>query len=262
MQHPRALILLLLLLVSPSLSQTSTTPDSRGAIESALRGGQFSQALQLTETELQHAPADAKLWTMKGIALSKLGRDREALTAYKKALAISPDYLAALEGAAELEYNAGSSRAVGLLNRIVKLRPDNPTSHAMLGVIAFKQRDCVSAVKHFRASQQLIEAQPSALAQFGSCLMELQQAEDAIPVFQQIQRLRPDDSHARYNLAVAQLSAHRAQDSVSTLQHLVQTDPPDPDVLDLASSAYEETGDTPQAVALLRQAIMRDPKKS
>src|SRR5205823_5015853 len=167
-----------------------------------------------------------------------------------------------LEGAAELEYNAGSSRAVPLLNRIAKLRPQDRTSHAMLGVLAYKQRDCVSAVKHFQASRQLIDSQPVALAQFGACLMELQQPGDAIPVFEQIQKLQPEDPHARYNLAVAQLSAHRAKDAIATLQPLLQTDPPDPDVLDLASSAYEETGDTPQAVTLLREAIVRDPKKS
>jgi tetratricopeptide (TPR) repeat protein len=35
---------------------------------------------------------------------------------------------------------------------------------------------------------------------------------------------------------------------------------PDPDVLDLASSAYEDQGDTPKAVTLLRQAIVSNPK--
>jgi tetratricopeptide (TPR) repeat protein len=42
---------------------------------------------------------------------------------------------------------------------------------------------------------------------------------------------------------------------------LLQAQSPDPDVLDLASAAYEETGDTPAAVRLLRQAIVLDPGK-
>jgi Flp pilus assembly protein TadD len=262
MYHFKPLVLVLgLTLISPTLAQQGSKSNAARSIQAALRAGESAQALQLVESELQRSPKDATLLALKGIALSRLGRDKEALSAYNSALNISPDYLAALEGAAELEYKAGSSRAVPLLERIVKLRPEDPTSHAMLGIFAYKQHDCASAVKHFRLSQQLIGSQPAALAQYASCLMELQRPEDAVAVFQKIQELQPDDSHGRYNLAVAQLTAHRAKDAVATLQPLLQAQPPDTDVLDLASSAYEEIGDTPQAVTLLRQAIVLDPKK-
>jgi len=256
-----SLLLFILFTLQSGIGQSVPGAEVTRSIEAALKSRDFNRALQLTEAQLQRSPKNVRLWTLKGIALSKLNRNKDALTAYNSALRIAPDYLAALEGAAELEYNAGSNRAVPLLNRIAKLRPQDPTSHAMLGVLAYKQRDCASAVTHFRASRQLIDAQPVALAQFGACLMDLQQAENAVPVFEQIQRLQPEDAHARYNLAVAQLSAHHAKDVIATLQPLMQSDPPDTDVLDLASAAYEEIGDTPQAVALLRQAIVRDPKK-
>src|SRR5438309_8446524 len=211
-----------LALVLSGLGQTVANSDATGPIEAALRTGDFNQALQLAQTQLQRSPKSATLWTLKGIALSKLRRDKEALTAYNTALNISPEYLAALEGAAELEYSTGSSRAVLLLNRIVKLRPEEPTSHAMLGVIAYKQHDCASAVRHFKASQQLISSQPAALARYGSCLIDLQQAENAIVVFQQIQSLQPEDPHVRYNLAIAQLSAHQTKDAIATLEPLLQ----------------------------------------
>jgi tetratricopeptide (TPR) repeat protein len=72
---------------------------------------------------------------------------------------------------------------------------------------------------------------------------------------------RPGDAHARYNLAVVQFTAKRNADAIATLQPLLETTAPDTDALDLASAAYEETGDTPKAVDLLRQAIVGDPKK-
>src|SRR5258708_3258800 len=224
-----------LALVLSGLGQTVSNFDGTGSIEAALRAGDFNQALQLAQTQLQHSPKNATLWTLKGIALSRLRRDKEALTAYNTALNISPDYLAALEGAAELEYSAGNSRAVPLLNRIVKLRPEQPTSHAMFGVLAYRQHDCASAVRHFKASQQLIGSQPVALAQYDSCLIDLQRPEDAVAAFQTIQNLQPQDPHARYNLAVAQCNAHQPKDAIATLQPLLQVQPPDPDVRDLAS---------------------------
>lgn len=249
-------------LVSAFSQSSSSNSESVMRVQSALRAGQFSEGLQLCESALNASPRNATLWALKGIALSKLGRDKDALAAYNKALAISPEYLVALEGAAELEYKGGSSRAAALLNQILKLRPDDATSHAMLAVLAYNQHDCASAAKHFRASRELIASQPAALAQYGSCLLELQQADSAVPVFQQLQALQPDDLHARYNLAVAQLSANQPKNAIASLQPLLQASTSDPDVLDLASSAYEEIGDTPQAVQLLRQAIIANPKNS
>src|SRR5262249_10801064 len=109
------------------------------AIDSALRARNFEQALELIRVQLQHAPGDARLWTLEGIAFAGSGKDKEALVAYNQALKLSPDFLAALEGAAELEFKAQSERTIPLLNHILKLRPAEPTSHAMLGVMAYKK---------------------------------------------------------------------------------------------------------------------------
>lgn len=253
---------LLLLSSAISFAQNSISPNLDREIASALREHNFQQALQLAHSAVQQSPKDPKLWFFEGMAFSGLGRQQEALTAYNHALTRSPDYLPALEGAAELEYQAGSKRALPLLERIVKLRPEDPTANAMLGVVNYKQRDCESAIKHFRVASQRISSQPVALVQYGSCLMDLNKTEDAVPVFEKVLALQPDDSHSRYNLAVVQLAAHNSKTAIETLQPLLAATPPDPDVLDLASSAYEESGDTPKAVALLRQAIVLDPKKT
>jgi len=243
------------------IAQTGTDPSNISAIQSALHSGDNEQALTLIHTQLQAWPKDVRLWTLEGIALSHLGRDREALVAYNKALAISPGYLAALEGAAELEYKAGSARAVPLLNRILKLRPDEPTVHAMLAALSYKKHDCAAAVEHFQKSGPVLSSQPAALQEYGACLMDLQKPDEALPVFEQILTLMPSDPHARYNLAVAQFTAQHSADALNTLQPLLEASAPDPDVLDLASAAYEETGDTPRAVNLLRQAIVASPRK-
>jgi tetratricopeptide (TPR) repeat protein len=242
-------------------AQTGADTTSISAIQSALRAGDNEQALMLVHTQLQSWPKDVRLWALEGIALTHLGRDKEALTAYNKALAISPDYLAALEGAAELEYKAGSSRAAPLLQRILKVRPDEPTTHAMLAALAYKKHDCPTALEHFQKSGPVLSSQPAALEEYGACLMDLQKPDDALPIFEQILTLSPNDPHARYNLAVVQFTAQHSTDAINTLQSLLDSNAPDPDVLDLASTAYEDTGDTPRAVSLLRQAIVANPQR-
>src|SRR6185437_17059974 len=78
--------------------------------------------------------------------------------------------------------------------------------------------------------------------------------------FRQLVAQFPDNPHARYNLAVAQNANHDAKGALETLQPILEQKEPDPDELALASSAYEEQGNTPKAVELLRQAIVLNPK--
>ena len=241
---------------NPSYS-ASTTP-----IQTALRARDFQNALQLAESGLSKSPRNIQLLTLQGMALSGLSRNREALETFDKALLISPDYLPALQGAAQLNYEAGSVRAIPLLNRILHQMPNDVTSHAMLAFLSFRQHDCETAVKHFSQSVELISSQPAALAAYGSCLIDLGRPQEAILQFQQLVAKFPEDGRARYSLAVAQLSAHNSQQALDTLKPLLDEKAPDPDALDVASSAYEELGGTPKAVELLRQAIVTNPKKA
>src|SRR5262249_41830722 len=86
--------------------------------------------------------------------------------------------------------------------------------------------------------------------------------DDAARTFSQLLAFAPQDPRPRYDLAVAQLEAHNTKDALETLQPLLAAHDPDSDVLDLAASAYEEQGDTPKAVELLHQAIVKSPDKA
>lgn len=259
MVRQASLIAFLALTLAP-LVVAQDSSSAANSIASALGAKQYDQALQLARSALQQSPKDLRILTMEGLALSGLGRNREALAAYHMALQMSPDYVPALEGAAELEYKAGSDRAVPLLNHLLELHPNDPTSHAMLAALAYNRRDCDVAVKHFREAGALISTQASALAEYGGCLIHLKKTEEAIPVFEELVALSPDDSRARFNLALVQYLAHHTQDAILTLQPLLESSNPDADALDLASAAYEESSDTPRAVALLRQAILTAPR--
>jgi tetratricopeptide (TPR) repeat protein len=246
---------LIALAASAGWSQTSQS------IVSALRAQRYAQALELADQALKSAPADAQILTLKGMALKGLSRDDPALAAFRQALRISPDYLAALEGAVEIEYTAGRLEAIPLLDRLLKLRPDEPTAHAMRAVMAWKQKDCATAVAHFERSSSVLGSQPDALREYGICLVRLERFEPAASVFAQLVATQPSDRPARYSLASAHIMAERFQNALDSLKPLLAAAGPDPEALAIASAAHEALGDTPTAVAMLRQAIVLSPRK-
>src|SRR5271169_119217 len=229
--------------------------DPASEITSAIRGRNFERALMLAQTALEHSPNDVRLLTMKAITLAGLGKNPEALAAYNRALQLAPDYLAALEGAAEIEYKSGDEHAIPVLDHILKLQPDNATAHAMRAAMAWKRRDCQAAAQHFGLAGSAISSQPEALEEYGACLVRLERAADAVPVFRQLSQLQPTDQRVRYRLAAAQFLAKSYAATIETLGPLTA----DPEALDLASAAWEAAGDTPKAVATLRQAIVLAP---
>ena len=239
-----------------------TARDQAAQVTSALHAEHFEQAVRLADKALTSFPNDPQLWTLKAIGLSAEKKSQEALVAYHHALKISPNYLPALEGAAQIDYDTGEKEAATLLRRIAQLRPSDPTSHAMLGALAYKRGDCAETVHEFELSQQLIDKQAGALQEYGACLLRLRQFDKAISIFEGIVSANPNDPRAIRALAFAQVKADRPRDALATLRPLIDSPDADAATLQLAASAYEGTGDTPEAVKLLRDAIINDPHKT
>jgi tetratricopeptide (TPR) repeat protein len=250
------LLVWLLILSSAVFAQSTANPVA--AITSALRNREFDQALQLLQPALQSAPNNPQLWAFQGLAYSGKGNQKAALGSYQAALKIASDYLPALEGAAQLEYEAGSPAAIPLLEHILKLRPNESTTHAMLAVLAVKNGDCTTAVTHFSLSGPILQTQPDALRQYGACLLKLKQPDKAAQIFRELLANHPDDARDRRALAATQLAAGQPQDALSTLKSLLDSSP-DVTTRRLAAAAYEANKDTPTAVKILRDAIVKDP---
>jgi tetratricopeptide (TPR) repeat protein len=252
----KALALAGLLLANLALARTQQSPV--GEIGSALQAQQFDRALDLATLALRSSPSSGQLWAMKGAALAGKGDTKSALLAFRRALQLAPEYLPALQGAAQIEYDAGDPAGIPLLERILRIRPQDLTSHGMLAVLQYQQGNCAAASVHFERAASLFESKKAALQAYGTCLVRLRRYDSAAAVFQKSLSLDPQDQRQRQVLAAVQLMAQQPQAALSTLTSLVETNP-DTQTLELASSVYERLHDTDRAVETLRQAILRDP---
>ena len=247
------------LATSTSAQTAVPTVDS---VLAALRSRDYAAALRLSQELARANPNDPRSWTLEGMALEGLGRVTESLGAFEHALQIDQDNLAALEGAAQLEFQAGSPQALPSLQKLLRLRPQNQTAHAMMAALAFKHKDCATTVAHYQKSPDVVANNVPALSQFGACLVHLDRPVDALPVFQRIAELRPQDPDARYDLGLAQYGAHSYADAIRTLLPLTEdgTEGQRAAALNLIAAAYEADQQTPAAVAALQKAIALAPR--
>lgn len=241
----------------PAHGQKAMSPIA--SVETLIRAGQYDKAVESAQTQLRLRPNYFQMWTLQGIALSLEDRTTDAIGAFDKALRLSPEYGPALKGEVQLLYTAGDNRAIPLLQRILKADPDDATAHEMLATLYRKEGDCPKALDQFAAIPQVIDQHPASLAMEGYCLVQLNRSAEAAPVFEKLVALLPDQDYPKYDLAVVLISAKQYQAALDALAPLLTTNQQDADVLSLGSEANEALGHTPQAVALLRQAIVLNP---
>lgn len=257
---PGALLCLLILLVPVRSAQGQRSPANIGPILQSLQHHDFAAALIASQQILASQPGNYTVWTLRGMASAGMGNPSQALAAYQHALRLAPDYLPAMEGAAQTAYQLKRPEARSLLLKILAKQPDDPTTHLLLGMLDFTAGKCLDAVNHFSRADRALAAQPQALNEYGTCLAQLNRMDDAIAVFTNALNLNPSQQEARYNLALAQWQDKKSDDALATLQPIVESAPVSSDALALSAEILESRRETVQAVALLRKAILADPK--
>ncbi|MFZ1016148.1 MAG: tetratricopeptide repeat protein, partial [Terracidiphilus sp.] len=244
----------------PGGNAISDDPTSTASVVEALQNGKSDDALRMCNELLRESPKSPKIWTLRAVALDRSGRTQDALDSYQQALRIAPGYLAALEGAAQLEYKAKSKDAIPLLQRIVVAQPANQTAHAMLGALEYRQKDYAKAAADFDAAGDLVRSHPAALMDDSLCLIHLDRQAEAIQNLKELVQLAPENYDARYDLALVQSRASSAAaEALATLQPALDAHPPNARAMRLAAAIHESNNETPQAVELLRSAILANP---
>jgi tetratricopeptide (TPR) repeat protein len=265
------LLAALLLLAWPTARAQRTSPGTplpaeAVGVEHALAEKNFDQAISLSRKALQKYPTDPRLWTLSGMAYVGAGKSTSAIASYRQALKLDRDFLPALEGLAQIEYQRSAPDAAELLRRVLKLQPADPTTHAMLAALEYHSGDCKEALIHFRAAEPIIGSNFNALSEFGVCLSSAEFTDEAVSVLQEALTLEPQSQQARYNLALALWRSKKGDEALGVLDPSLQAAPSESgsngaeDAFVLAAEIYESKNDTPRAVELLRKSIALNPR--
>lgn len=223
-------------------------------IRDLIRRGDFAAALSACQAVLKKQPDHFQVWSLQGIALQGIGRNRDSLDSFRQALDIHPSFLPALQGAAQLEYQLQDPKARQTLEKLLRFRPE-PTVHAMLGALAFEAKQCRTSLDQYASAGDAAN-HPLIKWQRGVCYFQLEQWDAAADQFRQLLTLK-DDTRLRFNLGLAEFQAKRFPESITALLPLRTQ--ADADGLSLLASAYEANKQTPEALEVLREAIARFP---
>lgn len=242
-------------MLQPLAAQQMRTED----FAKELNNHQYQKVLADLETVLPAHPHDPLLWTVRGLALRGLGQSGDSITDFEKALQVNPNYIPALEGAAETAYDSKDPRAPRYVSHLLKLQPANETANAMAGVLAYEQHHCASALGSFEKSKEQTSRNEIAVSEFSDCLLQANRSGEAVRILTRALSFHPDSSNLRFNLAVSQMQDHRPEETLATLRPLSEAENSSADVLNLLAAAQIAVGKPQEAAVSLSKAISVAP---
>lgn len=231
--------------------------------------------------EIQHDHAQA---------LKSIGKLRDAVGAFKRAIRLCPDapalycniantyrqldeldsarenYERALEMApdvAEIHANfAACQYAMGDINgaekscmTALKMRDDIVNALVLIGQIRLDQGRTVSASEPLRRALTLEPGHQRALSAYGDALFRLGQFAGAQHCLRQVLALDPDDESARRTLAMLNLRVGQGTEAIGALEPLMVKHPKDPQLLLMMGEALSLVGRHGEAVERFGAAI-------
>src|SRR5690242_6254625 len=127
----------------------------------------LSAVLQNLTARLQEQPDDMEGWLMLGRTYGMMGRFNEAKEAYERALALAPDNAEVITDYADIVAMTNNGSLMGqpleLINKALRLDPQNPKALALAGTAEFERRRYKEAAGYWEKLLALIPASETEL---------------------------------------------------------------------------------------------------
>lgn len=209
------------------------------------------------------APGNWPAATFLGRTLAAQGRHGEATEAFRRALAIRPNYGAALVGLAiSLQAMGQSDQALEYMRLAVRLNPDHPMGYNQLGLFLLDRGDLDGAEENLRASLRLDPTLADSHADLGRLLLLRKDPAAAAREFRTALEINPNWSGSHLGLGTALLESG---DAAAALEEFQREQPLSPDNAGLYATwgaALARLGRLDDALPLLAKASQLAPNSA
>jgi tetratricopeptide (TPR) repeat protein len=263
------LLALMMLLAFRSQAQTRVAPpqnprpplhrpaeDPLQEVEALLQKGQLADAEQKLQPMMGEQAKNPQAWFDLGYIQSHLGKVPDAITAYRKAVELQPDWFEAnLNLAVDLDKAGNTTEAIPVLKHAVELKPASGGSKgvarawALLGQ-ALESSDLLGAAKAYDKAAELDSSDQASQVRAG---VMLERAGDLAGAEDHYRRVAKGGDPGALACLIDLLNRQkRFADAETWLRKYIQQKPEDYSAIGLLGQVLIAEGKTKEAIALLQ----------
>jgi len=164
---------------------------------------QFDAAISSYKQALRINPNYVEVYNNMGIVLNDKGNPEDAIGSYKKALQIQPNFAEVHNGMGIALKNAGEPKAaIDSYQVALRIKPDYAEAHNNLGAILVDLGRLPEAEVSYRQAIELTPDSAAVYNNLGVMLQALGRNQDAESIYTKAIALKPDYDEALYNLGL------------------------------------------------------------
>lgn len=229
-------------------------------IAAALGAGNADEAATMAGGLVTSFPRGHGLRNLLGIALARLGNDSEAITAFRAAVELKPNFLEARANLAGRMMAQGDfDAALPVVTESLDMAPEDGTSLNAMTVCLLGLQQYDAALATGRRAVGVMPDHAEAHNNLGLCLRHLGKLDEAIASYRRALGIRPDYTDATLNLGVALVRSGQAEDAIDIYHRALQTGQGDTRLHSNLGLALIETRQIEDAIAQFDAALERDP---
>jgi tetratricopeptide (TPR) repeat protein len=195
-----------------------------------------------------------------GAALTRVGRQSEAIAHYQQALAIKPGYaLAHLNLGVALAERGDAEGALAHYTEAVRLAPANPVAHFDLAGALAARGAADEALTHYEEALRLDPAYANAHHNLGALLAGRGRRAEAVRHYRKALALRPDLAAGHNSLAIALEHEGRTEEAIEHYREAARLEPANPHAHFNLAAALAGAGRHDEAIREYATALARRP---
>lgn len=160
----------------PSAGAPGSQPEASAAAPHSMDDAQFAAAVEKLAERLKSEPDSAEGWAILARSYARMGRHAEAVPAFEKAVALTGNDASLLADYADAVAMKNERNLEGeptkLVERALKIEPDNAKALALAGTAAFNRKDYAAAVRHWERLAKLTSPEAPFMPQLQSSIDE------------------------------------------------------------------------------------------
>jgi protein O-GlcNAc transferase len=230
-----------------------------GVVQSRL--GRSKEAVASYDRALAIKPDYAEVLTNRGVALWDLKRFEDALASYERALAIKPDYAEALNNrGVTLQDLKRFEEALASYERALAIKPDHAEALNGRGLALQGLKRFEDALASYDKSLTIKPDFAWALYNRGNTLRELKRFEDALASYERALAIKPDYAEALNNRGVTLQELKRFEEALASYDRALAIRPDFALALDNRGNALQDLKRFENALASYDRALAIEPR--
>ena len=227
---------------------------------SAAQTGQLDKAINAFKRVIAIKPDYAEASYNMGNALKEQGKLEEAIEAYNKALAIKPDYAEAYNNMGiALQEQGKLEEGIEAYNKALTIKPDYAEAYINMGNALKDQGKLDEAIASYNKALAITHDYAEAYNNMGIALQEHGKLEEAIEAYNKALAITPDYAEAYKNMGNALQRQGKLDEAIASFNKALSLKPDYTAAYNDMGNALQEQGKLDEAIASFNKALSLKP---